>query len=385
MFVTEPADLASRRCDWVDLIGESEPIVNLRQEIERVGRTEAKVLITGESGTGKEVVAKALAARGPRANRPFVPVNCAGLTETLLESELFGHVKGSFTGAFRDRQGKLELADRGTIFLDEIGETTLRMQGVLLRFLELGEIQKVGSDRGTTRVDVRVIAATNRNLREIVALGQFREDLYYRLNVIQIEMPPLRERKTDIPLLVDHFLERFAVANNRPVPKLTPEAMALASAYHWPGNVRELVNVIERLVASRPAGDFRPEDLPSEIRNHNAIQHRPVRERRRTVADDLYKRLVVNQESFWTVVYPLYMKREITRHNVRDVVGKGLEAARGNYKIVAQLFNMDPEDYKKFLNFLRKHDCHLSFKEFRTEQPRDRAAAAGRAAAGRSQ
>ena len=169
------------------LIGVSPPISDLREEIDRVARTDAKVLITGESGTGKEVVARQVYALSNRSSRSFVPVNCAGLPETLLESELFGHVRGSFTGAYRDKPGKLEVADEGTIFLDEIGEMTLRMQGLLLRFLETGEIQKVGADRTGNRVDVRTIAATNRNLREMIAQGLFREDLFYRLNVIHLD------------------------------------------------------------------------------------------------------------------------------------------------------------------------------------------------------
>jgi transcriptional regulator with GAF, ATPase, and Fis domain len=280
-------------------------------------------------------------------------------------------VRGSFTGAYRDRSGKIEQADRGTIFLDEIGEMTPRMQGVLLRFLDTGEIQKVGADSGSKRVDVRVIAATNRNLREMVSQGQFREDLYYRLNVVHLIVPPLRERRSDIPLLLEHFLDRFARTAGQAPPAFTPEALAVMTDYGWPGNVRELLNVVERLVVARPGRTIRPEELPAEVRSQS-VAVRPVRERRRTVADELYKRLTVNQESFWAVVYPLYMKREITRANVREVVGKGLEAARGNYKIVARLFNMKPEDYKKFLNFLRKHDCQLSFREYRTDNPSDR-------------
>jgi transcriptional regulator with GAF, ATPase, and Fis domain len=369
--LTEASNNGSPRRDFRDLIGESPAMIDIKREIEQISPTDAKVLITGESGSGKEVVAAAICAQSSRSSRPFVPVNCAGLPETLLESELFGHVRGSFTGAYRDRSGKIEQADRGTIFLDEIGEMTPRMQGVLLRFLDTGEIQKVGADQGSKRVDVRVIAATNRHLREMVGQGQFREDLYYRLNVVHIVVPPLRERKTDIPLLLESFFERFARSSGQPAPVLTPEALAVMTDYSWPGNVRELLNVVERLVVARPGRTLRPEDLPTEVRAHNATV-RPLRERRRTVADELYKRLTVNQESFWTAVYPLYMRREITRANVREVVGKGLEAARGNYKIVARLFNMEATDYKKFLNFLRKHDCQLSFKEYRTDAHADR-------------
>jgi len=354
-----------RRQGSGQLIGSSAAIGELAQEIERIARSDAKVLITGESGVGKELVAHGIHQRSARASRSMVAVNCAGLPETLLESELFGHVKGSFTGAYRDKQGKLEMADGGSIFLDEIGEMTLRMQGLLLRFMETGELQKVGADRAVGRVNVRVIAATNRNLREMITEGTFREDLFYRLNVIHLTVPPLRERREDIPSLVEHFLTQFTRNNGTPVHAISPEAIKLLSEYAWPGNVRELENVIERLVVTGRNNTVMPDDLPMEIRTHQGVGLRPKRERRRTVADDLYKKLVEERESFWTVVYPLYMQREITRGNMRDLVRKGLEDARGNYKIVAKLFNMEQRDYKRFLNFLRKHDCQLPFKEYR--------------------
>ena len=354
-----------RRNGQAQIIGTSLPVLDLKAEIERIARSDAKVLVTGESGTGKELVALGIHAASARADRPFVPVNCAGLPETLLESELFGHVKGSFTGAYRDKQGKLELADQGTVFLDEIGEMTLRMQGLLLRFLETGELQKVGADRAAGVVNVRVIAATNRQLPEMIAQGTFREDLYYRLNVIHLHVPPLRERKEDIPALADHFLSQFTRQGGYAVRALSPDALAALLEYPWPGNVRELENAIERLVVTGKGDIIKADDLPIEVRTQRSVMIRPKRERRRTVADDLYKRLVDGHESFWTAVYPLYMQREITRSNVRDLVRKGLEEARGNYKIVTRLFNMDTRDYKKFLNFLRKHDCQLPFKEYR--------------------
>src|SRR5512140_1201744 len=254
-----------RRNGQAQLIGTSLPVLDLKAEIERVARSDAKVLITGESGTGKELVAQAIHAESPRSDRPFVPVNCAGLPETLLESELFGHVKGSFTGAYRDKQGKLEMADQGTIFLDEIGEMTLRMQGLLLRFLETGELQKVGTDRALGIVNVRVIAATNRNLPEMIAQGTFREDLYYRLNVIHLHVPPLRDRKDDIPALVEHFLGHFSKNGTYHAHAVSPDALAALVDYPWPGNVRELENVIERLVVTGRTESIAAEDLPVEI------------------------------------------------------------------------------------------------------------------------
>jgi transcriptional regulator with PAS, ATPase and Fis domain len=208
------------------ITGESASILELKREIERVARSDAKVLITGESGVGKELVAREIHARSLRASRPFVPVNCAGLPETLLESELFGHVKGSFTGAYRDKPGKLESAHDGTIFLDEVGEMSMRMQGLLLRFLETGELQKVGSDRIATTVRVRVIAATNRPLPEMIQQGLFREDLFYRLNVIHLLVPPLRQRKQDIAPMIAHFLRQYTEANRSPVEQIAPDALA---------------------------------------------------------------------------------------------------------------------------------------------------------------
>jgi len=359
------AGMASRAKQQARLIGRSPQIQALQGEVERVARSDAKVLITGESGVGKEIVSRSIHYLGPRASMTFAPVNCAGLPETLLESELFGHVKGSFTGAYRDKPGKLETAHMGTVFLDEIGEMTPRLQGLLLRFLETGEIQRVGADGGARHVNVRVIGATHRNLRDMIAQGTFREDLYYRLNVIQINVPPLRERREDIPELVNHFLNKFVAANRSPITGVSPDAMKALVAYSWPGNVRELENLIERMVVAVQHDTIELQDLPSEVRSQDNVAFRPRRERRRTVADDLYSRLTEQRESFWATVYPMYMAREITRQHVRDVVRRGLEEARGNYKIVARLFNMESREYKRFLNFLRKHDCQLPFKEYR--------------------
>ncbi len=359
------AGMGSRSKTNVKLIGRSAQMTALQGEIDRVARSDAKVLIHGESGVGKEIVARTIHFSSPRASMTFAPVNCAGLPEALLESELFGHVKGSFTGAYRDKPGKLESAHMGTVLLDEIGEMTLRMQGLLLRFLETGEIQRVGADGGARHVNVRIIGATHRNLRDLIAQGSFREDLYYRLNVIQITVPPLRERREDIPELVNHFLGKFVTANRSPITGVDPDAMKALVAYSWPGNVRELENLIERMVVAVQHQTIDLQDLPSEVRAQDNVAFRPRRERRRTVADDLYARLTEQRESFWSTVYPMYMAREITRAHVRDVVRRGLEEARGNYKIVARLFNMEPREYKRFLNFLRKHDCQLPFKEYR--------------------
>src|SRR5262245_8654577 len=227
------------KTDACPLVVANPAMLALIETASRAAASDGKVLITGESGVGKDLLARHIHCRSRRSSRPFVAVNCAAMTESLLESELFGHVKGSFTGAYRDNPGKLRAAHRGTIFLDEVGEMSLRMQATLLRFLESGEIQSVGADTASAVVDVRVVAATNRNLHEMIAAGQFREDLLYRLRVIHLDIPPLRERREDVRLLVMHFAQRAG----RTVT-FTEEAMQLLVRYRWPGNVRELHNVV---------------------------------------------------------------------------------------------------------------------------------------------
>ena len=353
----------------LDLIGASAAISAVRQEIDYAARCDAKVLITGESGVGKEIVARLIHAASERRNYPLVTVNCAALTETLLETELFGHVRGSFTGAFRDRTGVLEQAHRGTVFMDEVGETTPRMQGLLLRFLETGEIQRVGSERTEARVNVRVIAATNRNLVDAVAAKAFRDDLYYRLNVIQLHLPPLRERIEDVPALLAHFLAEFAAHYRVPNPTVSPDALAMLSSYGWPGNVRELKNVAERLVVRGRNGAIDVPDLPMNLLRAEPAPVAVPSPGRRT-ADVLYEKVVVSRESFWSAVYAPFMSRDLTRDDLRSLVRKGLEQTGGNYRVLTELFNMPAGDYKRFLNFLRKHHCHVAFQQFRTIQGR---------------
>jgi DNA-binding NtrC family response regulator len=229
------------------IIGGSKALQDLLRTVEKVARADATVLVVGESGTGKELFARAIHYHGPRASRPFVAVNCGALVGTLLESELFGHVRGAFTGAQSAKRGLFVAADRGTLFLDEIGELSPELQPKLLRALQEGEIKPVGGIE-TQKVDVRVVAATNRDLREDVREGRFREDLYYRLNVITLEIPPLRDRPEDIPPLIAHFVARAAARARRPAPEVSPEAMDTLCAQPWPGNVRELANAVERAV-----------------------------------------------------------------------------------------------------------------------------------------
>ncbi|HXU44958.1 MAG TPA: sigma-54 dependent transcriptional regulator [Thermoanaerobaculia bacterium] len=243
-----------------ELIGASLAIKRLRETIEKAGPTPATVLITGESGTGKELVARALHRLSPRRDRPLVQVNCAAIPEELIESELFGHEKGSFTGAVRKQLGKFVAADSGTIFLDEIGDMSARTQAKVLRVLQSGEVEPVGAER-TAHVDVRTIAATNRDLEDEIAAGRFREDLFYRLNVIPIRTPPLRERLEDIPVLVDYFIRQYAEQNNYRPKQLAPDAIAHLQALPWKGNVRELKNLVERLLILAPRDQITREDL----------------------------------------------------------------------------------------------------------------------------
>lgn len=247
------------------MIGKSPPMTELLELLSFVAPTEATVLITGESGTGKELVAATLHDNSPRRNGPFVKVNCAALVETLLESELFGHEKGAFTGADRKREGRFAQADGGTLFLDEIGETSPAMQAKLLRALQEHEVQRVGGSE-VVAVDVRLLAATNKILEDEVREGRFREDLFYRLNVVSVPMPPLRKRQEDIGLLADHFLKRFAEQNHRKVAGITPRCMDILLRYTWPGNVRELENAMERGVILMRGDYLDEESLPIAIK-----------------------------------------------------------------------------------------------------------------------
>ena len=347
------------------LIGQSPAIAALRGELGHACRCDAKVLITGESGVGKEIIARLIHDGSGRRHHSLITVNCAALTDTLLETELFGHVRGSFTGATRDRSGLLEQANRGTIFMDEVGETTPRMQGLLLRFLETGEIQRVGSDRMDARVNVRVIAATNRNLVDAVAAKAFRDDLYYRLNVIQLHLPALRERQEDIPALMQHFLEVFAAHYQVPVPTLSPDAHHALISYTWPGNVRELKNVAERLVV-RGNGQLQLSDMPPTVMSARPASPSGSAPAARSRADALYEDLLRSRQSFWSIVYAPFMSRDMTRDDLRALVTKGLDATNGSYRLLTELFNMPASDYKRFLGFLRKHHCHVAFQQFRT-------------------
>ncbi len=258
-----------RRCldhrdHFEEMVGKSSEMQEIFDLIERVAPSKANVLIIGESGTGKELIAKAIHERSPRAEKPFVTVNCNAIPENLLESEMFGHVRGSFTGAIANKPGLVEKAHTGTLFLDEVGEIPLSIQAKLLRFLQEREFRRVGGNEDK-RVDVRVITATNRDLEAELEAGSFRQDLYYRLNVIRIRVPPLVEREEDIPLLINHFLTKFTGEQNKKITKVSSLALRVLSDYHYPGNVRELENIIERCVTLEQSDQLTAENLPSKL------------------------------------------------------------------------------------------------------------------------
>ena len=351
------------------LIGECASIQTLRADIELAARSTAKVLITGETGTGKEVVSRLIHREGGRRSQPFITINCAGVPDTLLESEFFGHARGSFTGAYRDSPGLLRRAHGGTVFLDEVGEMSLRMQALFLRFLETGEIQSIGGGPSTI-IDVRVVTATNRNLLEAVSASEFREDLYYRLNVLHLHIPPLRERSSDIPLLLDHYGKVLAVQHERTAPVFSTSATEALVRYDWPGNIRELRNIVERLVARVEAPVIEVDHLPAGFAaGSSKDEHLPsalaysVSNPVKVAA--LLERLRKSQESFWTSVYAAFMSRDITRDDVRHIIATGLEETHGSYRLLLGLFNMPSDDYKRLLGFLTQHDCHVPFRPFR--------------------
>ena len=365
------------------LLGESPALVELRRDIQAAARTEAKVLVLGETGVGKEVVAQLIHAQSARVGRAFVAVNCSGIPETLLESELFGHVRGSFTGAYRDKPGLVRQADHGTLFLDELGEMSLRMQAVLLRFAETGEIQPIGSDAVTGRTDVRLITATNRDLRKQIEGGRFREDLYYRLNVIQIAVPPLRQRGDDVLLLLRYYLQRASEAHRLPQPELTPEAEQILLRYNWPGNIRELKNMTERLVVRASETPIRPEDLPREARGEfettatvavpagpDDSSRMPAASGRHVVkgseaAERLWQRLIAG-EDFWTVVHQPFKAHELTRDDLAALIDRGLQHTRGSYRALLATFGLPTSDYKRFHAFLYQQNCNLPVGPYRS-------------------
>ncbi|HSE97893.1 MAG TPA: sigma-54 dependent transcriptional regulator, partial [Blastocatellia bacterium] len=309
-----------------NIIGRSPQMQAVYQMIETVAQTTSTVLITGESGTGKELVARAIHEKSNRSSAPFVSINCGAFTETLLESELFGYMKGSFTGAVSNRKGLFEAADGGTIFLDEIGETTPAMQVKLLRVLQERSIRRVGGLEEIP-VDCRVVAATNRDLAQMVGDNTFRNDLYYRISVIPIEMPPLRGRKMDIPDLVSHFLDKYSAAAGRSKLELDEEAMRYLEGYDWPGNVRELENTIERAVALEPSMSIKPERLPDRI-----LKYKP-----RNITD-----VDLPDEGFDLEAYLAQLEK--------DYIIRALQRTGGNQTRAAELLSMSVRSLRHLLD-----------------------------------
>jgi DNA-binding NtrC family response regulator len=293
-----------------NIVGRSASMLEVYKIVARVASGSSTVLIQGESGTGKELIARAIHYNSPRADHPFVVVDCGALAESLLESELFGHMKGAFTGAIANQKGLLEEAEGGTCFLDEVGDIGASLQAKLLRFLQEREIRRVGGRDGI-KLDIRVIAATNKDLDALVQQGKFRDDLFYRLNVVAITLPPLRKRREDIPLLAEHFLSKFALQNKKDISHISPEAIPLLCEYHWPGNVRELEHVIEQTVALTNNPVLLPEDLPSKVQGLVA-QEPPA------------------EGSSWTL-------REGVKRHIQAV----LKQAKGNKKLAARLLGIN--------------------------------------------
>src|SRR5262245_6078737 len=366
------------------MIGESTAMATLRVQIAAAARTSAKVLILGETGVGKEIAARQLHDQSVYRMKPFVAVNCSGVPETLLESELFGHTRGSFTGAYRDKPGVIRQASGGTLFLDELGELSLRMQGVLLRFTETGQVQPGGPDTPTQHDKARLVTATNRDLRDQITAGTFREDLYYRLNVIQLHIPPLRERRDDVPLLLQHYLERAAATFNVAVPELTDGASQLLVSYGWPGNIRELRNVAERLALRDARRALTADDVPLELRGGSAPKiaaaaptpvtttqdspaplHPPISR----AADELWLRMA-NGEDFWSVVHKAYKARELARQDLASLIDRGLQETRGSYRALRKVFHLPSTDYKRFHAFLYQQRCNLPVASYRRRVPR---------------
>jgi two-component system response regulator HydG len=311
-----------------NMVGRSRPMRTLFDRIARVARTDSTLLLRGESGTGKELVARAAHRNSPRADGQFVAINCAAITESLLESELFGHEKGAFTGAIGLKKGKLELADRGTLFLDEIGELPLLLQAKLLRAIQEREFERVGGTR-PVRVDFRLIAATNRDLEAAVQAGTFRQDLFYRLNVVTLSLPPLRERKDDLPLLAEYFVRKHAPRCGRRIRKIAPAALARLERHHWPGNVRELENVVEQALALGASEDILSDDLPAGLgdalapASSSLDYHATLEETKRELIVRAFERAGQSHAGAARLlgVHPNYLHRLMRNFNLRSAVG----------------------------------------------------------------
>jgi DNA-binding NtrC family response regulator len=334
------------------IVGNSRPIQDLCAHIARISNNSATVLIQGETGTGKELVARAIHKLSSRSNGPFIPIDCGAISEGLLESELFGSKRGSFTGAIADRPGVFEAAHSGTLFLDEISNMNLAMQAKLLRVLQEKEIRRIGETRNRP-VDVRLVAASNANLKQLVAEGSFRQDLLFRLNVIAVSLPPLRSRRDDIPMLASYFLKQLNSAQ-KAAKVLGPKALEPLLTHHFPGNVRELQNCVERgyfttsekTILSIPIEDSTGEESVNEVR--------------KWLAD-----LADGRRNFWTEIHERYKRRDISREKVVALIDLGLRTTRGSYKNLASLIHIQEGEYRRLMDFLRRNNCLLDFRPYR--------------------
>ena len=337
------------------LIGGHDSMVRAQEKIARFAQAEAPVLITGETGTGKELFARAIFLLGGRRRKPFISVNCAQYTDgQLIASELFGHRRGSFTGALNDHKGVFEEANTGVVFLDEVGELSLGTQAMLLRVLSEGEIVPVGETRAR-HVDVRVIAATNRDLRAMVAAGTFREDLYFRLSFLNLRIPPLRDRGSDWRLMVDHYLRRLNGVHHGE-KRFSESSMESLCGYRWPGNVRELRGLVECSYHMNDGGRWiEPDAFADNLRGHEGDGPDSSAPSELRQAHEIVARMAATGETFWTLAYEPFMDREMCRRELKAIIEVGLQSCNWSYKRILKVFGVPDEEYLKFMDFLRHH------------------------------
>jgi transcriptional regulator with GAF, ATPase, and Fis domain len=345
--------------DGQQIIGSDPAILEMLSSIDKIAPLYATVLIQGETGSGKELVARAIHGRSGRIKSRYKPLNCSALPEHLVESELFGHVRGAFTGATKDKEGLFEAASGGTLFLDEISTLPVALQSRLLRVLEEKKIRRVG-DTEERRVNTRVIAATNENLRRLVQEGKFRNDLYHRLNVFSIELPPLRDRLSDLEELCVHFLNQFSRESGRSAA-ITDDALIQLKNHEFPGNVRELRNLLENLFYTSQSGLITAQDIDSRL----SIESRTNRQSYKEHLVRILDYLTSGRGNFWRLVRDPFLNRDLSRGDVRWIIAMGLEVCGGSYKKLVEHFGMLPSDYKRFLAFLTKHNCKIDFRPYR--------------------
>jgi len=328
-------------------------------EIDKVAPAQVTVLVEGETGTGKELVAKAIHERSGRLKSRYKPLNCSAIPDHLVESELFGHIRGAFTGATQNKIGLFEAASGGTLFLDEISTLPLTLQSRLLRVLEEKKIRRVG-DTEELSVNTRVVAATNEPLLNLVKDGRFRTDLYHRLNVFRIEVPPLRHRLSDLEELCGYFLDQLRNEHGKSV-SITDEALRLLKTHNFPGNVRELKNLLQNLFLMDQTGLITAKEIHTRIAGNNFAGRQAATDEIQRLQD----RLVSGSGDFWVLVRDPFLSRDLSRREVRGIIEAGLEACGGSYRKLVEYFGMEAQDYKRFLAFLTNHDCKVDFRPYR--------------------